>query len=136
LPNQFSKNYRKHLLKATIFTQERVNAVLAALVLIGIALVLVGVWRYIDATQRLGSNIALDVQEDSSQFNVNTPEQAQGLIAADVEKRRLERQQNESLVVAGVGLGTLAIGWMAYDFARSRRRHKSEPNTLPAQEST
>ena len=109
----------------TIFTQERINALLAALVLIGIALVLVGVWRYVDAAQRLQGNLALEVQQGDTEFDVSTPEQAQGLMASDIQKRRLERQQNEALVAGGIGLGTLALGWILNDAVRSRRRTKA-----------
>jgi uncharacterized membrane protein YidH (DUF202 family) len=112
---------------AKIFTQERINALIAALVLIGLALVIVGVWRYVDASQRLAGNYAQDIREGDISFNVENPEQAQGLIAADVQRRRLERQQNESLILAGVGLASLAVGWIGYDVIRGRRRAKSQP---------
>jgi hypothetical protein len=115
-----------------IFTQERINALLAALILIGIAAVLVGVWRYFDAAQRLRGNTAIEIQQGNAALDVNTPEQAQGLIAADLEKRHLEQQQNEALVVAGVGLGTLALGWIVGDAVRSRRRSKA---AVPTEES-
>jgi hypothetical protein len=94
---------------AKIFTHERINALIAALVLIGIALILVGIWRYVDAAQRLTTNQAQSIQAGDASFNIETPEQAQGLIAADVQRRRLEQQQNESLVLAGVGLAVLAL---------------------------
>ncbi len=108
-----------------IFTQERINALITALILIGVALVLVGVWRYVDAAQRLQGNTALEIQQGNAALDVTTPEQAQGLIATDLEKRRLERQQNESLVAAGFGLGMLALGWIIGDAVRSRRRSKA-----------
>jgi hypothetical protein len=132
LAGQFSKNYRNIVLK-TIFTQERINALLAALVLIGVALVIVGVWRYFDAAQRLQGNLALEVQQGNAEFDVNNPEQAQGLVASDIQKRRLERQQNEALVVGGIGLGTLALGWILNDVVRSRRRTRA---ATPVEEAT
>jgi hypothetical protein len=123
-------------LVARIFTQERINALIAALVLIGIALILVGVWRYVDAAQRLTGNQAQSIQTGDASFNIETPEQAQGLIAADVQRRRLEHQQNESLIMAGIGLASLALGWLGYDLVRTRRKAKANTLSSPAEEGT
>lgn len=114
-----------------IFTQERVNAVIAALVLIGIALMIVSVWRYIDAAQQLEGNLSQQVANGALPLDVQTPDQADVLMIADVQRRRLEQQQNESLITAGIGLGSLAIGWLGYDIVRGRRR--KSPPTSPHQ---
>ncbi len=119
---------------AKILTQERINALIAALVLIGIALLLVGIGRYVDAAQRLIGNEAQSIQMGDASLNVETPEQAQGLIAADVQRRRLERQQNESLIMAGVGLASLALGWLGYDLVRARRKSQANTMSSPAEE--
>jgi uncharacterized membrane protein YidH (DUF202 family) len=135
-PNQFSKVTGIDLLIAKIFTHERINALIAALVLIGIALLLVGIWRYVDAGQRLTGNEAQAIQTGDASLNIQTPEQAQGLIAADVQRRRLERQQNESLIMAGVGLALLALGWLGYDLVRTRRKSRADALASPAKESS
>ena len=121
-------------MKTKLVTQERINALLAALILIGLALVLVGAWRFVDASQQLTGNVAHQVQQGDAAFDIQTPEQAQGLIASDLQKRRLEHQQSESMVMAGVGLGALAISWLAYDVIRGRRRAKPQPESTPTEQ--
>jgi len=44
------------------------------------------------------------------------------LMAADVEYRRLESQRDNALIVGGVGLALLAVGWIGSDFLRARCR--------------
>jgi hypothetical protein len=135
-PDQFSKSSGSISLIAKIFTQERINALIAALVIIGVALLLVGVWRYVDATQRIASTEAPPIATGATGLEVQTPEQAQGLIAAGMQKRRLEQQQNESLIMAGVGLALLASGWLSYDLVRARRKPQANAASSPVEEST
>jgi len=130
------QSYRTRHLPARIFTSERANAILAALIIIGLALILVGVWRYVDAAQQLAGNSAQAIQQGEAPLDIETPEQAQGLIASDLERRRLERQQNEALVMGGVGLATLALGWLAHDLVQARRKTKPTAPPSPAEEGT
>jgi hypothetical protein len=119
---------------AKIITQERVNALVAALVLIGIALILVGIWRYMDAAQRLAGDDAQALLLGAASVNVETPEQTQGLVAAGVQRRRLERQQHESLILAGVGLASLGVGWLGHDLMRARRKSHASAASSPAKD--
>jgi hypothetical protein len=109
-----------------IFTQERINAFIMALILIGIVLVIISVVRFISASVQLEGNLAHQIQSSDTPINPETPDEAQGLVASDIERRELSGQRNEALVMGGAGLGLLAVGWLGYDFARGRRR-KAQP---------
>jgi hypothetical protein len=115
-----------------ILSPERINALFAALIIIGLALIIVSAWRYLDAAQRLASSEAPPIPED----NTAAPEQAQGFVAAGVQRRRLERQQNESLMLGGIGLASLALGWLAHDMVQARRRARQRVPSSPAEEGT
>jgi hypothetical protein len=118
------------------FTPERANALIAALIIIGLALVAVSAIRFVDASTQLESNLAHKIQTDDMTLSLETPEEAQILRSSDLERRRLERQQNESLVTGGVGLATLAVAWLAHDIAQSRRKARHTMPSSPAEEGT
>jgi H+/Cl- antiporter ClcA len=112
-----------------IFTQERINAFIMALILIGVVLVTISVVRFVSASQQLDGNLAQQMQSGEIPVNPETPEETQGLIASDIERRRLSGERNEALIMGGAGLGLLAVGWLGYDFARGRRKSRPEQAT-------
>lgn len=108
-----------------------VNAFVLALVLVGMLLALFGTYRYVDASRRLGDNIAHQIRSSGEQIDPQTTAEARGLVAADVERRRLIGQRNDALLMGGAGLVTLAVGWIAYDYLRNRRERDEQATTSP-----
>ena len=58
--------------------------------------------------------------------------QAQGLMASDIERRRLVTEQYNMMVIGGIGLALLGFGWLGYDIMRGRRRKKDSTEAEPA----
>ena len=91
-------------------------------IVVGILMVLVGGLRYIDLSGRLSANEAVQIHQDGEEVTLETNSQARGLMAADLERRRLTADRFNMMVVGGAGLALVGLGWLAADITRSRRR--------------
>lgn len=105
-----------------IWRQDTIRIVLMALMLIGVVLAVVGIIQFADAALRLQNNAAYQASIGGEPLALGSQEQAQGLIAAGMEYRRLLAQRNNALILGGAGLVAGAVGWLGYDFIRSRQR--------------
>jgi heme/copper-type cytochrome/quinol oxidase subunit 2 len=109
-----------------VLQRDGLRIVLMALVLIGIVLVLIGIFLFVDAALRLQNNPAYQASLGGEPLALGSDAQAQGLIAAGMEYRRLLAQRNNALIIGGAGLVAGAFGWLGYDFVRGRRRRSQQ----------
>jgi hypothetical protein len=105
-----------------VWRQDTIRIVLMAIVLIGLVLVVIGIIQFADAALKLQNNAAYQASIGGEPLALGTEEQAQGLIAASMEYRRLLAQRNNALIFGGAGLVAGAVGWLGYDLMRSRQR--------------
>ena len=66
--------------------------------------------------------MAAQIHDSGGEVTVESKSQAQGLMASDIARRRLEAEQYNMMVLGGVGLAVLGLGWLGYDIVRGRRR--------------
>ena len=104
-------------------------------ILVGILLIAGAGYRYLDISNQLSGNMAAQIHDEGGEVTVESKAQAQGLMAADIERRRLVTEQYNMMIIGGVGLALLGLGWLGYDIVRGRRRRSdtsSEASTTAA----
>lgn len=101
-----------------------VRGILIALIIIGIGLAAIAAQQFIDATIKLQDNTTYQKQISGEEVSVESQTEAMMLLGEGVEFRRLNSQRDNALIIGGAGLVVLAVGWLGYDFVRSRRRFK------------
>ncbi|MCY4070074.1 MAG: hypothetical protein OXG60_02125 [Chloroflexi bacterium] len=99
-----------------------VDRLLFTAVVLGILMAALGGWRYFDLANQLSSNQAAQIHEEGGEVTVESKSQAQGLMASDIERRRLLADQSNMMVIGGVGLALIGLGWFLGDILRGRRR--------------
>ena len=119
-----------------ILDMELVNRFLITAMLVGILLALGAAVRYVDLSNQLAGNIAAQLHAEGGEVEVESKGQAQGLMASDIQRRRLVSEQFNMMILGGVGLALLGLGWLGNDILRGRRRkaesENAEPQTSPA----
>jgi uncharacterized membrane protein YidH (DUF202 family) len=115
------------------FNKDVVNALLLTIFIVSIGMVAFGVYRYIDTTSQLNDNLAQQIRKQGGVINPESAAQAQGLMASDIERRALVDDRFQGMIVGGVGIALLAVGWMATDVVRERRKKR---NNQPVPESS
>ncbi len=108
-----------------LLDKELLERVLFAAIVVGILMAGYAALQYVDLSNRLAGNMSAQIRESGGEVKLESKSQAQGLMASDIERRRLVSQQYNMMVLGGVGLAVLGLGWLGYDLARGRRR-KSE----------
>ncbi len=98
-------------------------------IVIGILLVGYGAWRYLELSSQLSGNMAAQIHQDGGEVALESQAQAQGLMASDIQRRRLVSEQFNMMIIGGIGLALLGLGWLGYDILRGRRR-KAESRRL------
>ena len=81
-----------------------------------------GAIRYVMLQNELSTNQAAQIHEAGGEVAIESKGQAQGLMAADIERRRLVAEQFNMMILGGVGLALLGLGWLGTDIIRGRRR--------------
>ena len=110
----------RRLLNAELLERLLFSAIVGGIVLIAGA----GL-RYFYVSNQLAANMATQVHDEGSEVELESKSQAQGLMAADIERRRMVAEQFNMMIIGGIGLALLGLGWLGYDIMRGRRR-KSE----------
>ena len=105
-----------------IFNAELLNRLLFTVVALGILMIAGAGWRYVDAANILAHNPAAQIHDAGGEVTIESKSQAQGLMAADIERRRMQVEQSNMLIVGGIGLALIGLGWLGWDILRSRRR--------------
>ena len=113
---------------ARILEHESTRRVLLALAIVAVLLIAFGGWQFLDASLRIQDNPAYQAQMSDEAISLESEVQAQGLLAAGLEYRRLLAQRNTALMIGGAGLALLALGWIGYDMIRSYRRRTVSEN--------
>ncbi|MCY4063249.1 MAG: hypothetical protein OXG53_12825 [Chloroflexi bacterium] len=91
-------------------------------IVVGILMAAGGAIRYFMLQNQLSSNMAAQIHEQGGEVAIESKGQAQGLMASDIERRRLVAEQFNMMILGGVGLALLGLGWLGHDVMGSRRR--------------
>jgi hypothetical protein len=101
---------------------EWMKPALYALLIIGIAALVFGVFRFLEATVNMQNNLAYQIQASDQEIDPQSEGEAMQLMSADLERRALDRQRDQALIVAGAGLALISLGWLGNDFVSIRRK--------------
>lgn len=105
-----------------LFDSELIERLLFTAIVVGILLAAGGAIRYVMIQNELSTNMAARIHDEGGEVEIESKSQAQGLMASDIERRRLVEQQYNMMIVAGLGLALLGLGWLGTDWIRGRRR--------------
>ena len=94
-------------------------------IVVGLLLAAYGGVRYMDILNQLAANPAAQIRQEGGEVALESKSEAHGLMAADIERRRLINEQREAMIAGGVGLALLGLGWLGYDLLRLRRRKQT-----------
>ena len=104
---------------------ELIERLLFSAIVVGILMAAGGAIRYLMINNELSENLAAQIHEEGGEVAIESKSQAQGLMASDIERRRLISEQFNMMVVGGVGLALLGLGWLGTDIVRGRRKRAS-----------
>ena len=105
-----------------ILDSELTERLLFTAIVVGIILAAGGAIRYVMLGNQLSGNMAAQIHDEGGEVEIESKRQAQGLMAADIERRRLVAEQYDVMIIAGAGLALLGLGWLGTDIIRGRRR--------------
>ena len=105
-----------------LIDSELIERLLFTAIVIGILLAAGGAIRYVMLQNQLAGNAAAQLHDEGGEVEIESKSQAQGLMASDIERRRLVAEQFNMMIVGGVGLALLGMGWLGTDIIRGRRR--------------
>ncbi len=100
-------------------------------IVVGVLLAAYGGLRYLDLSNQLAVNPAAQIHQAGSEVELESKSEAHGLMAADIERRRLVTEQRNMMIAGGVGLALLGLGWLGYDILRGRRRKQVNDSSAP-----
>lgn len=101
-------------------------------IVVGLLLAAYGGLRYLDLSNQLAANPAAQIRQEGGEVALESKSEAHGLMAADIERRRLLVEQREMMIAGGVGLALLGLGWLGNDILRGRRRQTPSADAEPA----
>jgi len=105
-----------------LFDSELMERLLFTAIVVGILMAAGGAIRYVMLANQLSGNLAAQIHDDGGEVEIESKSQAQGLMASDIERRRLVAEQFNMMILGGVGLALLGLGWLGTDIIRGRRR--------------
>lgn len=95
-------------------------------IVLGILMAAGGAIRYFMLQNQLSTNMAAQIHDQGGEVAIESKGQAQGLMASDIERRRLVAEQFNMMILGGVGLALLGLGWLGHDVLASRRQPAAE----------
>ena len=101
---------------------ELVERLLFSAIVAGIFMVAGAGFRYLDLSNQLAGNVATKIHESGGEVELESKSEAHGLMAADLQRRRITSEQYNMMIIGGAGLALLGLGWLGYDLMRGRRR--------------
>ncbi len=113
-----------------LFNSELIERLLFTAIVVGVLLAAGGAIRYVMIQNELSTNMAAQIHGEGGEVEIESKSQAQGLMASDIERRRLVEQQYNMMTVAGLGLALLGLGWLGMDWIRGRRRTANNQSTV------
>ncbi len=102
------------------FSRENLRPILLALMILGVVGVIFGFVQFVSMSQRLEGNLAYQIQSSGQTINPDNAE-AQALMASDIEMRAILLERSRAVVLLGVGIVLLSVGWLGNDFLRRRQ---------------
>lgn len=99
-----------------------VERLLFTAIAVGILMAAGGAIRYFMLQNQLSANMAAQIHEQGGEVAIESKGQAQGLMASDIERRRLVAEQFNMMILGGVGLALLGLGWLGNDIMRGRQQ--------------
>jgi hypothetical protein len=106
---------------ARVLQAEWFRSLMLALLIIGLALLAFGVFRYVTLTYDIGQNMAFQIMSQDQSIDPQSVSEAQGLIAANESLREMVSARNGAVIAGGAGLILIAIGWLGRDLSSARR---------------
>ena len=104
---------------------ELIERLLFTAIVVGILMAAGGAFRYLMINNELSENLAAQIHDEGGEVAIESKSQAQGLMASDIERRRLVSEQFNMMILGGVGLALLGLGWLGTDIVRGRRKRAS-----------
>jgi hypothetical protein len=83
-----------------------------ALLMIGIGLTVFGVISFINTQSQIEQNFAHRVQTEQITLEALTEAEGMMLMSADIQLGQLQNDLNRAVIMSGVGIICLAVGWM------------------------
>ena len=105
-----------------------IDRLLFTAIVIGVLMAVLAGWRYFDAANQLSANQAAQIHDEGGEVTVESKSQAHGLMASDLERRRLLADQSNMLMVGGAGLAL--IGRWPVIAPSGRRQHQAQRRGL------
>lgn len=107
----------QHFLQSQLFER-----LLFTLVVVGILLGIYSAYKIITINITLSNNIAQQIHDSGEELAIQSTAEGRGLVAADIERRKLVKERAQITVVGGIALIILGIGWLGYDFLNHHRK--------------
>ncbi|MXX82399.1 MAG: hypothetical protein F4Y70_02850 [Chloroflexi bacterium] len=99
-----------------------IDKLLFSAMLAGILLAGFGGLRYLDLSNQLADNPAAQIHERDEAVQVENTDAGYSLMTADITRRRQLEEQYNMMIIGGLGLALLGLGWLGSDIVRSRRK--------------
>lgn len=111
---------------------ELIERLLFTAIVVGILMAAGGAIRYLMINNALSENLAAQIHDGGGEVAIESKSQAQGLMASDIERRRLVSEQFNMMIIGGIGLALLGLGWLGTDLVRGRRKRAAAGNKSSA----
>ncbi|MGB1285680.1 MAG: hypothetical protein ACPG7F_04020 [Aggregatilineales bacterium] len=111
-----------------LLSGQLLERLLFTVVVIGILLMLFGIFQTVNITLQLNDNPAQQIQDAGGEVEIGTVNEGRSLMSADLERRELTAQRGQTVFAGGIGLVLLGFGWMGMDLMNSRKRRKNDDN--------
>ncbi len=109
-----------------------IDKLLFSAMLVGVLLAAFAVLRYVELSNRLADNPAAQIRASGEAVQVDNADAGYSLMSADIERRRQVDEQYNMMIIGGLGLALLGLGWLGSDIARSRRGKNPAKATSPS----
>ncbi len=107
---------------SSIFSRDLFERLIFTVIVIGILMAVFSAFKFIDISNQLANNQAAQIHAAGEQISPTTQTEVQGLVASDLERRRLVNERFNILVIGGFGLAFIGGGWIMSDLMRSRKK--------------
>ena len=93
-----------------LLNAELIERLLFTAIVAGIFMVAGAGFRYLDLSNQLTGNMAAKIHESGGEVELESKSEAHGLMAADIQRRRITSEQYNMMVIGGAGLGAAGLG--------------------------
>jgi len=110
----------------SILNSNLIERLLFTLIVIGLLAGLYSAVKLVDISSQLNNNMANQVHEDGSNLNLQSNAEGRMLYASDLERRQLLKERSQTIMIGGIGIALLGVGWFGYDLLNGRRKKKAQ----------